>query len=163
MKTRTRLSMLSLVFIVGCETAPSQPSTDATNGALIAGTTYNGSGDNNTQSPIKHVIVIIGENRTFDHVFATYQPVAGQKVDNLLSKGIINADGTPGPNYGLATQFSAIDTNPPTTTPPLANPQPAGWSNSPGGKTPYSVLPPPGIGGPSTPFVSSVTLAGQLE
>jgi len=27
-----------------------------------------------TQTPIQHVIVIIGENRTFDHVFATYKP-----------------------------------------------------------------------------------------
>jgi phospholipase C len=30
-----------------------------------------------TQTPIQHVIVIIGENRTFDHIFGTYQPVAG--------------------------------------------------------------------------------------
>ena len=28
-----------------------------------------------TLTPIKHVIIIIGENRTFDHVFATYTPV----------------------------------------------------------------------------------------
>ena len=27
-----------------------------------------------TRTPIQHVIVIIGENRTFDHVFATYKP-----------------------------------------------------------------------------------------
>ena len=27
-----------------------------------------------TKTPIKHVIVIIGENRTFDHIFATYKP-----------------------------------------------------------------------------------------
>jgi phospholipase C len=27
--------------------------------------------DGNTTTPIKHVIVIIGENRTFDHLFAT--------------------------------------------------------------------------------------------
>ena len=27
-----------------------------------------------TRTPIKHVILIIGENRTFDHLFATYQP-----------------------------------------------------------------------------------------
>jgi phospholipase C len=27
-----------------------------------------------TLTPIKHVIVIIGENRTFDHVYATYKP-----------------------------------------------------------------------------------------
>lgn len=26
-----------------------------------------------TATPIKHVIVIIGENRTFDHVYATYR------------------------------------------------------------------------------------------
>src|SRR5277367_5449280 len=62
-----------------------------------------------TSSPIKHVIVIIGENRSFDHVFATYQPKSGQTVSNLLSKGIINADGTPGPNYSLSAQYSAVD------------------------------------------------------
>ena len=38
-----------------------------------------------TTTPIKHVVVIIGENHTFDNVFATYQPPAGQKVENLLS------------------------------------------------------------------------------
>src|ERR1043165_906985 len=43
-----------------------------------------------TVTPIKHVIVIIGENRTFDHVFATYEPRDGQSVSNLLSKGIVN-------------------------------------------------------------------------
>jgi len=59
-----------------------------------------------TASPIKHVIVIIGENRGFDHAFATYQPKKGQKISNLLSEGIINADGTPGPNFSKAQQFS---------------------------------------------------------
>src|ERR1700752_676569 len=57
-----------------------------------------------TRSPIKHVIIIIGENRTFDHVFATYQPKHGEKVWNLLSKGIINDDGTPGRNFHKAEQ-----------------------------------------------------------
>jgi phospholipase C len=163
MNARARLSTLSLLFIVGCETSPNHPTTEATDSALVAGTTYNGSGDNSTQSPVKHVIVIIGENRTFDHVFATYTPVAGQKVDNLLSKGIINADGSPGPNFGTAVQYSAVDSNPAGTSPPLADPLPAGWSNSPGQKTPYSVLPPPGIGGPTTPFIPSVAIAGQVE
>jgi phospholipase C len=27
-----------------------------------------------TASPIKHVIIIVGENRSFDHLFATYVP-----------------------------------------------------------------------------------------
>lgn len=50
-----------------------------------------------TATPIKHVIVLIGENRTFDHVFATYKPKSEDSVKNLLSEGIIKADGTPGP------------------------------------------------------------------
>lgn len=38
-----------------------------------------------TATPIKHVIVIIGENRSFDHIFATYKPVHhGEYVMNLL-------------------------------------------------------------------------------
>ena len=42
--------------------------------------------DDDTATPIKHVIVIIGENRSFDHVFATYVPKKGEKVWNLLSR-----------------------------------------------------------------------------
>src|ERR1700757_962095 len=59
-----------------------------------------------TASPIKHVIIIVGENRSFDHLFATYVPKnRDEKVSNLLSKKIIKADGTPGANFGLAHQF----------------------------------------------------------
>jgi phospholipase C len=61
----------------------------------------------NTATPIKHVIVLIGENRTFDHVFATYVPRSRDSISNLLSKGIINADGTPGPNFSESAQFQA--------------------------------------------------------
>jgi len=61
-----------------------------------------------TRTPIKHVIVLIGENRTFDHVFATYVPKSHDSVSNLLSKGIINADGTPGPHFKKAQQFQAV-------------------------------------------------------
>ncbi len=53
-------------------------------------------GDNNTSTPIKHVIVIYGENRSFDHLYATYQPKNGETVNNLLSQGIVNTDGSPG-------------------------------------------------------------------
>ena len=63
--------------------------------------------DNNTTSPIKHVIVIVGENRTFDHVFATYVPKQGQTVSNLLSKGIIDIKGNPGAKYMSAQQYAA--------------------------------------------------------
>jgi phospholipase C len=88
-----------------------------------------------TRTPIKHVIVIIGENRTFDHVFATYKPRNGESVDNLLSKRIVNDDGTPGPNYALANQFSARDTQ--------------HYQLSPMDKSLYPVLPAPLAGGPT--------------
>jgi phospholipase C len=60
-----------------------------------------------TASPIKHVIVIIGENSSFDHAFATYVPRhPEERVWNLLSRGIVNPDGTPGWNFKSAQQFS---------------------------------------------------------
>ena len=65
-------------------------------------------GHGQTRTPIKHLIVLMGENRTFDHIFATYVPHRGESVSNLLSKGIINADGTPGPNFSQAQQFQAV-------------------------------------------------------
>jgi phospholipase C len=61
-----------------------------------------------TATPITHVIVLIGENRTFDHLFATYVPTSKDSVSNLLSKGIINADGTPGPNFAITQQRKAL-------------------------------------------------------
>lgn len=87
-------------------------------------------------TPIRHIIVIVGENRTFDHVFATYKPKTGQSVFNLLSEGIVRADGTPGPNFVKAGQFSAQ--------------QPGTYSISPTGKVLYNNLPPSMTGGAPT-------------
>src|ERR1700748_2257649 len=56
----------------------------------------------NTATPIKHVVVVIGENRGFDHIYATYVPQGGQTVLNLLSEGIVQADGSSGPNFAVA-------------------------------------------------------------
>src|SRR5579864_3860547 len=62
-----------------------------------------------TATPIKHVIIIVGENRSFDHLFATYVPQhKNERVLNLLSEGIINADGSPGPNFAKARQFKIV-------------------------------------------------------
>src|ERR1700687_5005571 len=63
---------------------------------------------NHARTPIKHVIVVIGENRTFDHIFATYVPPSEDKISNLLSKGIVKADGTPGLQFAKAAQFQAV-------------------------------------------------------
>jgi phospholipase C len=97
-----------------------------------------------TTTPIKHVIVIIGENRTFDHVYATYKPKDGETVANLLSKGIVKADGKPGPNYSLSAQFSALDT---TTSGGV-------YEINPQSKSIYSTLPPALAGGPEAPTVA---------
>jgi phospholipase C len=61
-----------------------------------------------TETPIKHVIVLIGENRTFDHLFATYVPQSNDSVKNLLSEHIIKPDGSPGKNFKAAAQFQAV-------------------------------------------------------
>ncbi|HEX3879026.1 MAG TPA: alkaline phosphatase family protein [Bryobacteraceae bacterium] len=110
--------------------------------------------DSNTTTPIKHVIVIIGENRSFDHVFATYVPKRGQNVWNLLSEGIVNADGTPGPNFSKAAQMSATDQSSDAF---LLSPP----------KTPFvnQALPAPLAGGPTGSYVpnDSLSMAQQSE
>ena len=103
--------------------------------------------DRRTTTPIKHVIVIIGENRSFDHVFATYNPRPGQSVSNLLSKGIVKADGSPGHNFADATQYKAKDLVRFRIDPTNA-------------KKPYSTLPPPNTDG--TPTTCSDTNPGPF-
>jgi acid phosphatase len=85
------------------------------------------------RTPIEHVIVIMGENHTYDNVFATYTPKHGQKTRNLLSEGIVNADGTPGPNFAAAAQQQASDTKI--------------YQIDPARTGPYAVLPQPRIQG----------------
>jgi len=86
-----------------------------------------------TKTPIKHVVVLIGENRTFDHVFATYVPKSHDSVSNLLSKRIIKSDGTPDVNFGKAAQFQAVQ---PFKTDYFV-------SLDPNEKAPYQLLPQP--------------------
>src|SRR5947207_2824810 len=93
------------------------------------------SGDAGTRTPIKHVLFIIGENRSFDHLFGLFRPAPGQSVWNLLSQGILNADGSPGPNFARARQWEASA----TTT----------FSIHPAKTAPYSELPAIPVG--STP------------
>jgi phospholipase C len=58
-----------------------------------------------TATPIKHLIVLIGENHTLDNIYATYQPQGGQAFLNLLSRGIILKSGQPGPNFIFSQQY----------------------------------------------------------
>jgi phospholipase C len=93
------------------------------------------SGSSLTATPIKHVIVIIGENHSFDNVFATYHAPKGQHVQNLLSEGIVTSSGAPGPNFAKARQVQATDTGT--------------YSLSPKVGAPYKTLP-----APNTTYVS---------
>ena len=70
-----------------------------------------------TTTPIKHVVVIIGENHTFDNVFATYQPPNGQHIWNLLSEGIVTKSGGLGPNFKAASQLTSGKQSKYTLTP----------------------------------------------
>ncbi len=97
-----------------------------------------GSNDNNTTTPIKHVILIIGENRTFDNVFGTYKPRNGQTISNLLSRGIVNNNGQPSKNAYIAQQYEANDT------------YPALYSNSPAKTQLFPTLPQPDVGNPTS-------------
>src|ERR1700722_19258192 len=100
--------------------------------------------DQHTATPIKHVIVIVGENRTFDHILATYKPKPGESVNNLLSENIITETGAPGVNRDQAKQYSADITGSPT------------FQLSPTtGKTAYPVLPAPLNGGPTNVCVDN--------
>jgi phospholipase C len=124
-----------------------------------------------TATPIKHVIVIIGENRSFDHVFATYVPKKGETVNNLLSEGIIaldtNKNAIAGPHFAKAHQAAATDQG--TADNFLLSP--------PQSKFPNDQLPAPLTGGPSgdnayfsgtnpcntTPALSAIDCARESE
>jgi phospholipase C len=122
----------AILSLVGAE--PSSAQQAAPDAAGPYGPNSNGG---HTATKIKHAIIIIGENRTFDHVFATYKPKAGETVWNLLSEDIVKDDGSPGPNYSKATQSSANSYHNYVLAPP---------------STPYKQLPPAIVGGPSTPY-----------
>jgi phospholipase C len=105
-----------------------------------------------TATPIKHVIVVIGENRTFDHIYGTYVPKSRDSILNLLSEGVVSADGSPGPNFAAAKQFTTsgqtsyfigVDSN---------------------NKTAYTTLPAPTLGGaPNQPSMTSPPFTGLTD
>ena len=121
----------AIVALVAMTLAPTTPTGIPAEAAESAKTT----------TPIKHLIVIIGENRTFDNVYGTYEPRHPYTVSNLLSKGIVKRDGSPGPNQDLAKQFQIGTISPVSyfiSTDKLVNPN----------KTAYApFLPTPEAGG----------------
>ena len=101
-----------------------------------------------TASPIKHVIIIVGENRSFDHLFATYEPKSrGEHVLNLLSERIVKADGSANENFDKAHQFQI--TSAPNGGKFFIS---AGAAN----KTLYTTLPAPDLGGVQNPPAAAI-------
>lgn len=117
-------------------------------------------------TPIRHLIVIVGENRSFDHVFGGYRPSSGQAVLNLLSEGVINADGTPGPNFAKAQQWQATDSDKYSIAPRRTQP----FRSLPQPSTTFAFGRPPGVPDsrfpkalPNGPFPISRYTAYQLS
>jgi len=123
-------------------------------GPLAAPVQAQGKSHASTDTPIQHLIVLIGENRSFDHLFATYVPRGKDSVSNLLSKGIINADGTPGPNFDESAQFQA--------TPPFRTSYFISLNQNE--KAPYQTLPEPTLNfAPTAPLVPPIIPTPTLE
>jgi phospholipase C len=135
-----------------CTLAIAQLSLGATFANAAAAAAKNN--DGKTTTPIKHVIVIIGENRSFDHVFATYVPKSGDSIDNLLSKGIVQLDANKhaiaGPNFDKAQQLSARDVGGSDSF--LLNPPKEPYANN--------VMPAPLVGGPKVSYIPNECAAG---
>ena len=86
-----------------------------------------------TATPIKHVIVLIGENRTFDNIFGMYRPRHGQSISNLLTNGIVNSSGMTVLNTKAQQSF-------------IKQPYPSTYFidfHATAGRTPYPILPQP--------------------
>jgi len=136
---------LSQMVLVGCGNSSSNTTATTTTTTVAAYL---------PTTPIKHVIVIIGENHSFDNVFATYMPKNGNGIWNLLSQQIVNQDGSPGTNFSMAQQQAASDTS---TDSFLLSPTKSAYTGG--------VMPAPLTGGPKDSYITgdSLTLAQQTE
>jgi phospholipase C len=132
-------------------------------GALMAAVAISGvapaaaqapAGDSLTRTPIKHVLLIIGENRSFDHLFGLFRPGSGQSVFNLVSQQILSSDGSPGANFARARQWQAGGQARATGS----------YSIHPAKTTPFATLPPPSTdSAPTNPPFASVDAARAAE
>jgi len=133
-------------------------------GAVSAGTLYalsliacsggGGTDKNETVTPIQHIIIIVGENRSFDHLFATYVPTRKEEgIHNLLSEEIVTAAGTPGRMFAKAQQYKI------TSAP---NGGKFFMSADLNDKTLYNTLPPPDVytALPDSPDIGLLSLPG---
>ena len=115
-----------------------------------------------TATPIKHVIILIAENWTFDGIYATYQPKKKQSIANLLSRGVVTASGAPGSDFAYSQQFQINQPYPPTyfidamaTAGKTAYQQAPGTPSFPAPNTAYIPTAPGGLEQGQAPFCGS--------
>jgi phospholipase C len=136
MRTTIASTLILIAISLGIFTAaPGNPSNVKTRETANTGAAPSTLGD--PRSPIRHVIVVVGENRSFDNVFGTYVPSGSQMIWNLLSQGIVMNNGAPGQNISLAAQQQATD----TTTYQLSPTQTGAFANLPQPSTTLDGLP----------------------
>ena len=107
------------IFAASPGNIPSSRANDSTSegAALNSPSTVDGS-----RQQIRHLIVVVGENRSFDNVFGTYVPSGSQTIWNLVSQNIVQNDGSPGTNFAAARQQKATN-----TTSYQLSPRQTGW------------------------------------
>src|SRR6202048_1988077 len=122
-----------------------------------------------TATPIKHVIILIGENWSFDSIFATYKPNGDQFVDNLLARGVIDERGMPGPNFFASMQSQINQPYPATyfidaskTAGKTAYQQAPAMPSFPAPNTAYVPTAPGGLNQGQAPFDRSAVPDSQL-
>jgi phospholipase C len=122
-----------------------------------------------TATPIKHVIILIGENWSFDSIFATYKPNRGQFVNNLLARGVIDERGMPGPNFFASMQSQINQPYPATyfidaskTAGKTAYQQAPAMPSFPAPNTAYVPTAPGGLNQGQAPFDRSAVPDSQL-
>jgi len=112
------LGALTVAIAIGATAAAAPPAT----------------GDH-TRTPIRYLIVVVGENVSFDALYATYfPPQPAATIRNLRSQGIVTADGSPGPNYRRAIQFEYANAS-------------GRYTLNPERRAPYAKLPQPSLAG----------------
>src|SRR5437660_12449156 len=62
------------------------------------------------RSPIRHLIVVVGENLRYDNVFDTYVPSRSQLIWDPLTQASAYNNRDPAPNDALPAQEHAADT-----------------------------------------------------
>jgi phospholipase C len=88
-------------------------------------------------------------------LYGTYVPKnRGERVNNLLSEGIVNADGTPGPNFAKAQQYQIVS---------APNGGKFFSSVDMADKQLYGTLPPPDLNGvgPVSPYAGIASIGGD--